>query len=413
MQSLQRDALAPTATGRGLTIAFFGHDSGETTILKRVRAFQLHGAEVIGLMFRRVRPRSSPAPTWQNIDLGVTRDRAYADRLGRLPGAVAKAMRHRKLLARCSVFYARNIDMLLIATLAKVLTRSRAILVYEALDVQQPFIGPRASSRLLRWVERRLLAFSDLLVVSSPDHFHEYFRPTQGYAGRWQLLENKVGASASAAQAASASASPKAGPPWIIGFFGVLKCARSLEILRRTAAALPDKVIIHIRGQLSETDIPRARMQAVTESHPNIVFHGPYESPRDLSAIYGEIHMSWAADFLAPGGNSVWCLPNRLYEGGLYGCVAVTSQGTATARMVEREGLGWTLPEPLETTLAEFLSSLDAATFTRMKARTASLPRSKFCDEGDTAALLLVLEELARDRFAPAHKWTTCSEQPQ
>ena len=242
----------------GLTIAFFGHDSGESTIARRVRAFQQRYARVIGFMFQRERPRASAAPTWQNIDLGVTRDRNYIERLWRFPGALTKVISNRALLARCSVFYARNIDMLFIAATARALTRSRAALVYEALDVPQPFIGNRASSRLLRWAERQLLRLCDLLVVSSPEHVYAYFLPTQRYTGRWQLLENKVGAGAIGADEPAVQVPLKAGPPWIIGFFNVLKCARSLEILRQAAAAIPDKVIIHIRVN-SRKRIFRAR----------------------------------------------------------------------------------------------------------------------------------------------------------
>jgi succinoglycan biosynthesis protein ExoL len=179
----------------------------------------------------------------------------------------------------------------------------------------------------------------------------------------------------------------------------VLRCVRSLEILRRTAEALPDKVGIHLRGQASETDIPLRELQHVAASHPNIVFGGPFRNPHDLGDIYGQIHFAWAIDFIAPQSNSKWSLLNRIYEGGLFGAVALASQDTATGRMTERTGFGWTLPEPLETTVPDFLARLTPATYEAMRARVAQAQPSMFVDKTDTRDLLRALEALTKTKL--------------
>src|SRR5262249_9258336 len=77
----QQSAPEPAPKHRDIaarTIAFFGHDSTESTVVKRVRAFQAHDTRVIGFMFRRAQRAGSPAVVpWENIELGTTVDRHY------------------------------------------------------------------------------------------------------------------------------------------------------------------------------------------------------------------------------------------------------------------------------------------------------------------------------------------------
>ncbi|MCZ3222505.1 glycosyl transferase family 1, partial [Acinetobacter baumannii] len=84
------------------------------------------------------------------------------------------------------------------------------------------------------------------LVVSSPDFVSRYFAPVHGFAGPWHLLENKVIAHRLAAVAHRLERRRVAGPPWLIGWFGTLRCRRSLTILAAVARALGNSVRIVI-----------------------------------------------------------------------------------------------------------------------------------------------------------------------
>jgi len=387
----QAEVPAPAGTVR--TVAFFGHDWTESTVVKRVRAFQAHGTRVIGFMFRRAQRTAPAGPAWENIDLGTTVDRHYLLRLGKLAAGLLKVLRHRGALRQAQAYYARNIDMLLLAVAARALVRSRAPVVYEVLDVQRVFVGTGPVSRVFRAVERFLMARAALLVVSSPAFMSEYFVPRQHYRGRWRLLENKVSA-AQAMPAAATLRSKAPGPPWVIGWFGTLRCVRSLEILGRIADAGQGEVIVHIRGLPSQEDLTVEQIEAACAARSNMVYGGPYRSPQDLAAIYGPVHLAWCIDYLDAGGNSDWLLPNRVYEGGLMGCLAVARKGTATADMVDRLGLGWSFAEPLEAGVCQFLAHLTAGTFEAAQRRLEAMPRSTFVDLTDTRDLLNEMDRL-------------------
>lgn len=396
-------AIATAAEPAGVRrIAFFAHDARESVVIKRAKAFQDAGASVTGFMFHRERGKEQPDPVWENIALGATVDRNYLARLPKLLSGLWTVMRHRRALLDCDVIYARNFDMMALATIAKWLSRSPAQLVYEVLDVQRAFVGAGALKSAFRWCERRLLAACDLLVVSSPMFMTRYFEPQQNYTGPWFLLENKVSASQFAAVPTVRRDAPAGGPPWIIGWFGTLRCIRSLDILSRLADAYPDKVTVQIRGTLSEEDISKEAMLAATSGRPNIHYLGPYQSPRDLPEIYGQLHFTWAMDFLDAGSNSDWLLPNRLYEGGLFNAIAIAREGTATGDKVARDSLGVTLKEPIDESLSAWLLSMDAGRFEMLAEAARRAPRDLFVDETDTAALLGLLAEQARKQSATA-----------
>jgi succinoglycan biosynthesis protein ExoL len=286
--------------------------------------------------------------------------------------------------------------MLLVAVVAKALTRSRAPVVYEVLDIQRVFIGGKLINRAFRGAERLLIGQTALLVVSSPDFLSEYFLSFQKYAGRWRLLENKVSAAQLPPAAPQMPRSKTSGPPWIIGWFGTLRCVRSLEALCRIADASPDKVIVHIRGLPSQEDLTIDLIEASCAGRKNMLYGGPYRSPQDLAAIYGPVHLAWCIDYLDAGGNSDWLLPNRVYEGGLMGCLAIARKGTATARMVDHLGLGWSFEEPLEATIGELLGTLSPGAYQDAQRRVEAMHRSTFVDLSDTSDLLSDIDRLIK-----------------
>ena len=386
-----------------LKIAFFGHDSNESTIRKRVKAFRGAGSDVIGFMFSRHRDGLARPVEWTNVDLGRTEDGHYGRRVARLWRAIMLLRHHCDLLRSADIFYARNIDMLILARIAKAMAGSDAPLVYEALDVHPAMTKRMGLGPILRTVERRLLKACSLLVVSSPMFIDRYFGPVQGYRGPWFLLENKVFANDGPQPETPVREEKSAvSPTWTIGWFGVIRCQRSLDILQRIAAALPDRIVVHLRGTPSEPDgITKDKLEGLSSKTPNILYFGAYRNPQDLPQIYGAVDLTWAVDFSAAGANSDWLIPNRLYEGGLFGVPAISRRATATGKVVEEDGRGWCFDEPFEANLANFLCTLDSKSYADTRAILCKKDRSAFVDVSDTAELVSKLSALARRQAVP------------
>ncbi len=373
------------------SVAYFAPDSTDSAVIKRALSFRDIGLEVISLSFRRRRFNAGYEPEWPNITLAAVDDASYLKRLAKILRAIWIVFSQRGRLAAADFFYARNLDMALLALFGRWAAGSSVPLVYEVLDVRPAFLGQSMPARLLRWIERRVLSKACRLVVSSPGFVRHYFEPYQRYAGPWTLLENKLfpferlRALAPAAGAARAQPVPPADGRWVIGWFGTLRCAESLDILVSVAKALPDKVTIYVRGYPKRVGVENfARM---VEEHDNLIYDGEYRAPDDLAEIYAKVHFCWSVDLADPSGNSHWLIPNRIYEGGFFAVPSLALSRTETGEKVTQLGMGWLLDRPYAESLIDLLKELTWEDYLACRDALAALPIGEFCDQGDLSSL--------------------------
>ena len=369
-------------------VIYFGHDRTDRKVTQRINGLAALGFDVVALTFHREKYDRDHRPTWFNIDLGRTVDYGYAQRLFGVASAAWRVWRCRRQLQAAGFVIARNIDMVVLALFARWVARCRAPLAYEVLDVHRFFIGDSLLNRLFRELERYALARSDLLLVSSPAYIRHYFEPMQRYRGQWFLLENKV--SAGRLRRPSARRPPQSpGDRWVIGWCGTLRCVRSLELLIEIARYNRDRVTVYMRGFPTETGLEVFERSIASE--PNMIYGGGYRSPDDLTEVYGKIDINWCLDFYDERKNSLWLLPNRLYEGGFFNTPALGLAGTETARKIADAGLGWVLDEPVADSAGQFLAELTPDAYASRVAHLETLPDHVFADSGDLARLGRIL----------------------
>lgn len=372
-------------------LIFFGHDAHDPALQRRIVAFENAGAVVRAFTMRRGPAFETP---WVNVDLGETRDAAFGQRIAALMKAAPVVRAHRETLRRADVLYARNLDMLALAAWAKRTSGSNAALVYECLDIHRFMTREDALGAAMRNLERTLLKGAALVVVSSPAFVREYFDKRQPGRVRAMLIENRLPWGFD--YGARPASPPARTGPIRIGWFGNLRCRRSLSLLLALAKRFPDRVVVSMRGAPARTEL--GDFEAGLAGLANVSFGGRYKWPDDLAAIYAEVDLVWAGDFHDPGANSKWLLPNRLYEGGYYCAPPLAPADSETGRWIEAHGFGFTLPEPLEETLPAFVETLGRARILEARATLAAAPDGAFLQPRDELRAVIETAQAERAR---------------
>lgn len=375
-----------------MQILYLVHDLSDPAVRRRVAMLRAGGADITLAGFRR----AGVAPgleTLSPIELGRTGDGRFAQRLAAVARAAAALGSHLRNVPRPDVIVARNLEMLALARRAKAMFSADIPIVYECLDIHRLLLGDNAVARTIRGAERALGRDVSLLLTSSPAFLREYFQRYGQIDATVMLLENKV-LELAGQDAATPQASPaEAGNSWVIGWFGALRCRKSLQLLAAFTRHVEGRFEVVLRGRPAYREMPD--FDAFVAAEPFMRFEGPYRNPEDLAAIYGAVHFSWAIDFFEEGLNSNWLLPNRLYEGSLYGAVPIAMRGTETGRFLSARHMGLPLDDASPASLVASLGGMTPEVYAAARARIAAEDRGTWvCDERDCRTLVERLKAL-------------------
>ena len=191
-----------------------------------------------------------------------------------------------------------------------------------------------------------------------------------------------------------------AAPPWRIGWFGALRCRRSLELLAESSRRLDGRFEVVLRGRPALVRIsgfPRFRRGANRSSRS-----GALPQPGGYRGDLQEVHFSWAIDFFEEGQNSEWLLPNRLYEGCRFGAVPISMGSTETGRFLNRQDIGILLSQATTEAIEAALGKMEEDRFRKLKARVlARNPRTWSYDRSDCRAFVEQARAVWRQRPVP------------
>jgi hypothetical protein len=354
-----------------LRVAYFVHDLSDAAVAKRVRMLQHAGAEVCVIGFRRSAVAPESVHGAQAFDLGRTFDGRLGQRVACVLRSGLARSRYRSAVAGADAILARNLEMLVLGDIVRRSCAPDARLAYECLDIHRAMLGDGLASSALRALERSLLKRTNLLLLSSPAHLYEYFerrqRLTRDIGAPVLLVENKV---LDFDGAPPIPRRPEV-PPWTIGWFGVLRCRKSLQLLLELARRNIGRLEVLIAGRPSEREF--SDFSRCASALPNVTYRGPYR-PDELPELYGKVHFTWAIDYFEEGANSAWLLPNRLYEGGLSGAVPIALRSTECGRWLQQRSLGVLVDDPVE----DFGRLLDGGHFHELSRRSRTAPREWF-----------------------------------
>jgi hypothetical protein len=364
----------------GLRLVYLVHDLGDPAVARRLAMLRpfLETAVVIG--FHRGAQAPAQVAGWPAVALGQTADGQLGERALSVLYTYATIRRLRPYLRDATVVIARQLETLILARVARDRYAPTATLAYECLDIHRVMVAPSRIRGVLRRLEAHLLRATDLLIVSSPAFLRDHLQPIHGSRlPPTCLIENKV----LHTELVPSGALPQrpSGPPWRIGWFGVLRCRRTLVLLAELMHQLPGLIMLDIRGRPARSAIPD--FDTLVAATPGMRFLGPYDRQHDLAEIYQAVHYTWAIDFFEADANSRWLLPNRLYEGGLHGAVPIALRSVESGRWLARHNAGVLLDEPLGPHLLDYFSNLKPAEYAACAASLSAVARDAWLDSGE------------------------------
>ena len=235
------------------------------------------------------------------------------------------------------IIYVFGLDMLLLGWAARLFIKKKNKIVYEVGDIRSIFIGNSIQSIFFRWVERFLIKRIDLIVVTSKAYITDYYEEIQGLKNiRYIVIENKLNAE----MGLKKNITNRINKDNIIriGYFGLIRCKTSLQILKRVACNSKGRIQIYIRG----ITMGIGNLDKEANETPNIAYDGPYTVPEDIPFIYNNVDLVWVC-YPYQGkniGNWCWARTNRVYEACYFKKPMIAQSGTQDGEEVKKHNLG-------------------------------------------------------------------------
>lgn len=244
-------------------------------------------------------------------------------------------------------------------------------LIFEIPDIRDKFFQKSLPSRIMKRILKFSMKSISAVIVTSR-LFQSGFLKLNGIPSEpWFLLENKI-------HLTENKLKPKSQRQKIvIGYFGLLRCERSLLILKELVDRSENFSIL-IYGYFM--NIPKD-LEIAVKNHPKISYEGTYKSPQDLARIYSEIDISWVAyPFHDPSkdGNYRYAWTNRYYEAGFFRIPMIGNTHSGDAEKIVDNNYGMSLDlSDIEKAVVE-LSNLDKAKIQQWEKELTKTPLNEF-----------------------------------
>ena len=364
---------------------------GQPRDSKRIDMLVSLGFDVSVAAFNRAY-HSGRVPSRPTQIIGTISHGKYLQRIGRLITALPKL---RRAMRDRDIVYASSPDMALLAMIAGVFMGKKFIL--EVGDVREIQTAEGLKGRLVRIVDRVLTNRCSLLVVTAVGFLDNYYRNWLRSDVPAIVVENKIEASLTSARPEAVRGNLPQGRPFIdrplrIGYFGLLRCQWTWDVLKAFALKHPKDVEIVMAGYPMEP----ADIAEQAKSIPNVIYSGEYKSPNDLPRLYGAVDLVWACyKFIGPRDwNLKWARPNRFYESCYFGRPLISRLGSSDSKEVDRLKIGFNIRTHEISEVVAELDSITAEMVEQWRSNSISLPNSLFMYTDEAEKLKSHIEHL-------------------
>ena len=363
---------------------------------KRITMLQQAGFAVAAVAFERDH-HTGRLPDCPVERLGKIAHGRYFQRVFSLVTALP-AMR--RAIRRNHLVYASGPDMAMIALIAGLGLGKPVIL--EIGDIRRIQVASGLTGYLTRLLDLYVVNASRLLVATAQGFVDGYYREWLHTKTPALVLENKLEASTTESDHIKISAlmedKPLVDRPLRIGYFGVLRCGWSLQVLEALALSMPSEVVIVMAGYLmSLVDLPE-RVARIS----NIEFRGEFRSPQDLPSLYGNVDLIWGCYPSPEDRDPNWhwaqliCRSNRFYESCYFQKPIISLVGSGDGIEVERYKIGMIIHDQSIEKVVDVLSGISPDDLARWQENLSKLPRKVYVYTTEADELKGALEGIVK-----------------
>lgn len=274
----------------------------------------------------------------------------------------------RNAIKNNDIVYASGPDMAYLALLAGMGLRKPVVL--EVGDIREIQVIKGFVGNFVRIVDKYLVQKCSLLVSTAPDFINEYYEKWLNVKLPSIVLENKLEKNCDKEVFENRTNKIR------IGYFGLLRCNWSWEVLKNLAILNPDNIEIILAGYpINPESIPE-KVKAIN----NIMYLGEYKSPDDLSKLYGQVDLVWACYPYPQDGdwNWKWARTNRFYESACFKKPMIVLEDSGDADIVKEKKIGKIIPLSDVTNAVKILGDINFEELNVWSKNIKKLPHSVY-----------------------------------
>lgn len=365
-------------------ILFFTTAIEHTTFRRTAKMLQEEGADVHIIGFTRNNfPKGTDDLSVES--LGVLSHGNYISRIFRLFKFLFVL---RKRARDYDVIYNFTLDTLIISRIALLFSKKKWI--YQIQDIRTIYFGHSIKSKIARLLENFFIKKIDLLVVSSYDYYTNYYKQKYGISpDKVVVIENKLVKGSISLD----SIDNKSNNDIIsIGYFGVMRCKRSWEILKKSASNIKS-IKLYLRGK--PVAMPFIEEEII--SIPKINYEGVYKSPDDLNELYNKVDIVWACYPYSENrkeGNWKLARTIRFYEALAFGKPVIVQRGTPQEEDVIKYNIGLVVDMENISETMEQLEAIKEDNLKIWRENIVKLPPSLYYYTDEYKKLLKKIKEI-------------------
>jgi succinoglycan biosynthesis protein ExoL len=290
-------------------ILFASSTIGAPIFSKRISMIKKAGYYVDAITFDR-KEHKGRVPDCEINTLAEIEDGKYVKRFFIMLMVIKKI---REKIRKTDLIYAAGGDIALIIHIANFGLKRKVIM--EVSDIREIQTDDTYKGDVYRIIDKIIAKKSSAIIATAPGFINEYYKKWLNVKKKSLIIENKLDYEIKGIKFCE---DYKRGEDLLlrkkikIGYFGILRCKKTLEILHTIAETNKDNIEIVIAG--TPTAIV-GYMQNIKISN-NLKYLGPFKSPDDLPCLYNQIDLVWAC-YPFPekkSWNWRWARTNRYYE---------------------------------------------------------------------------------------------------